>query len=154
VPKKSSQVYAARLDIDYPDRLNRLTTFFRPILVIPIAIILSLLSSGLWFATLLMLVFRALAGLPHAHDDLVALRVHDPLPETLHVDTEHPGDPVGVYAPEVGLDQGIGEQRRVLLAHPDLLENLLCPAPQPFRREQNTAVNTWHVCSAFLFSHF
>jgi Domain of unknown function (DUF4389) len=58
VPKKSSQDYAARLDIDYPDRLNRVTTFFRPILVIPIAIILSLLSSGLWFATLLMLVFR------------------------------------------------------------------------------------------------
>jgi len=58
VPKKSSQVYAARLDIDYPDRLNRLTTFFRPILMIPIAIIVSLLSTGLWFATLLMIVFR------------------------------------------------------------------------------------------------
>jgi hypothetical protein len=58
VPKKSSQAYAARLEIDYPDRLNRLTTFFRPILVIPIAIILSLLSTGLWFATLLMIVFR------------------------------------------------------------------------------------------------
>jgi hypothetical protein len=58
VPKKSSEAYAARLDIDYPDRLNRLTTFFRPILMIPIAIILSLLSTGLWFATLLMIVFR------------------------------------------------------------------------------------------------
>ena len=58
MPKKSSQVYAARLDIDYPDRLNRLTTFFRPILMIPIAIIVSLLSTGLWFATLLMIVFR------------------------------------------------------------------------------------------------
>jgi hypothetical protein len=58
VPKKSSQAYAARLEIDYPDKLNRLTTFFRPILVIPIAIILSLLSTGLWFATLLMIVFR------------------------------------------------------------------------------------------------
>jgi hypothetical protein len=58
VPKNSSQVYAARLDIDYPGRLNRLTTFFRPILMIPIAIIVSLLSTGLWFATLLMIVFR------------------------------------------------------------------------------------------------
>jgi hypothetical protein len=58
MPKKSSQTYAARLDIDYPDRLNRLTTFFRPILMIPIAILLGLLSSGLAFATLLMLVFR------------------------------------------------------------------------------------------------
>ena len=58
MPKKSSQAYAARLDIDYPDSLNRVSTFFRPILVIPIGIILSLLSTGLWFATLLMLVFR------------------------------------------------------------------------------------------------
>ena len=54
----SSQAYAARLEIDYPDKLNRLTTFFRPILVIPIAIILSLLSTGVGFATLLMIVFR------------------------------------------------------------------------------------------------
>jgi hypothetical protein len=58
VPKKSDHAYAARLDIDYPDRLNRLTTFFRPILMIPIAVIVSLLSTGLWFATLLMIVFR------------------------------------------------------------------------------------------------
>ena len=58
MPKKSDQAYAARLDIDYPERLNRLTTFFRPILIIPIAIISSLLSTGLWFATLLMIVFR------------------------------------------------------------------------------------------------
>jgi hypothetical protein len=58
MPKKSDQAYAARLDIDYPERLNRLTTFFRPILIIPIAIVSSLLSTGLWFATLLMIVFR------------------------------------------------------------------------------------------------
>ena len=56
--KKSTKAYAARLDIDYPVRLNRLTTFFRPILVIPIAIVGKLLSSGLAFATLLMIVFR------------------------------------------------------------------------------------------------
>ena len=58
MPKKSSKAYSARLAVDYPDRLSRLTTFFRPILIIPIAIILSLLSTGLAFATLLMLVFR------------------------------------------------------------------------------------------------
>jgi len=73
--------YAARLDIDYPEKLDRFTTFFRVIWIIPIAIILSLLnatgnetvisetgnrivrsgggiSAGLWFATMLMIVFR------------------------------------------------------------------------------------------------
>jgi hypothetical protein len=58
VPKKSSKAYAARLEIDYPERLNRLTTFFRPILIIPIAVIANLLSSGLSCATLVMIVFR------------------------------------------------------------------------------------------------
>ena len=38
--------YAARLDIDYPEELNRLTTFFRLILVIPIAIILAIISAS------------------------------------------------------------------------------------------------------------
>lgn len=39
--------YAARLSIDYPDRaLNRLTTFFRILVVIPIAIILVLISGA------------------------------------------------------------------------------------------------------------
>ncbi len=56
--KKTTQTYAARLTIDYPDGLNRLTTFFRPLLIIPIVIITSMLSSGLAFATLLMIVFR------------------------------------------------------------------------------------------------
>jgi Domain of unknown function (DUF4389) len=58
VPKKTGVAYAARLDIAYPGKLNRLTTFFRPILIIPIAIITNLLSSGLAFATLLLIVFR------------------------------------------------------------------------------------------------
>jgi hypothetical protein len=73
--------YAARLAIDYPEQLDRLTTFFRLIWIIPIAIILSLLtatgnetvisqagervvrssggiSAGLALATALMIVFR------------------------------------------------------------------------------------------------
>lgn len=80
--------YAARLDIDYPEKLDRLTTFFRIIWIIPIAIILGIVSgtgetvtntvilneagevidvtretvgglaSGLFAATALMIVFR------------------------------------------------------------------------------------------------
>lgn len=38
--------YAARLEIDYPERLDRLTTFFRLIWIIPIAIILALISGA------------------------------------------------------------------------------------------------------------
>jgi uncharacterized protein DUF4389 len=76
-----TEPYAARLDIDYPDQLDRLTTLLRLIWIIPIAIILSLLtatgnetvvtqtgqqvrsssggiSSGLFVATALMIVFR------------------------------------------------------------------------------------------------
>jgi len=71
----SLNAFPAVLEIDYPDReLNRLTTFFRPITVIPIAIILALISGstayersakvvvesgGIVFgATVLMLLFR------------------------------------------------------------------------------------------------
>ena len=80
--------YAARLEVDYPEKLDRMTTFFRLIWIIPIAIILGLVSgagetvintvtlneagevistasqtagelaSGLFMATVLMLVFR------------------------------------------------------------------------------------------------
>ena len=75
------QSYAARLDIDYPEKLDRVTSFFRMIWIIPIAVILSLLSAvaswsvvtetgetitrssggiagGLFAATMLMIVFR------------------------------------------------------------------------------------------------
>jgi hypothetical protein len=38
--------YAARLEIDYPEQLDRLTTCFRLIWIIPIAIILGLLSGA------------------------------------------------------------------------------------------------------------
>lgn len=81
-----SDSYAARLDIDYSDRLDRVTTFFRLIWAIPILVILGLISAngttttkvvtqtgevisqwttygagivgGLFAATLLMIVFR------------------------------------------------------------------------------------------------
>ena len=77
----ASTVYPARLEVDYPDRHDRVTTFFRVVLVIPIGIVLAVLtagatqtvynesgqvvsttsggiSAGLFFATLLMIVFR------------------------------------------------------------------------------------------------
>ena len=43
IPAAPSQ-YAARLEIDYPERLDRLTTLFRLVLIVPILIILSLVS--------------------------------------------------------------------------------------------------------------
>ena len=74
-------VYPARLEIDYPEEHNRLTTFFRLITVIPILIVFSSLTvgasdtgydkagetvrstsggiaAGLFIATVLMIVFR------------------------------------------------------------------------------------------------
>ena len=76
-----SNSYAARLEIDYPEELDRFTTFFRLIWAIPILIILGLItgpgtetvireggevvertgggiSGGLFLATMLMIVFR------------------------------------------------------------------------------------------------
>ena len=76
-----SESYPARLDIDYPDKLDRVTTFFRLIWAIPIVIVISVLSAvaswtvvtatgetitrssggiaaGLFLATMLMIVFR------------------------------------------------------------------------------------------------
>ena len=83
-----AESYSARLDIDYPEKLDRLSTFFRLIRAIPILNIASLLSAtssstvttvvvtetgkmvsqasesgggivaGLFAATLLMIVFR------------------------------------------------------------------------------------------------
>ena len=38
-------LYAARLDVDYPEKLDRLTTAFRFLWIIPIAIVLSVLSA-------------------------------------------------------------------------------------------------------------
>jgi hypothetical protein len=73
--------YPARFDIDYPEQLDRLTTFFRLIMAIPILVILGLLNgpggsrvvyeagrvvehtgggavAGLFLATVLMILFR------------------------------------------------------------------------------------------------
>ena len=75
------QMYPARLSVDYSDQLNRVTTLFRLILVIPIAVVIGVLtagatrtvyeqggdtvtttsggiSSGLFIATVLMILFR------------------------------------------------------------------------------------------------
>jgi uncharacterized membrane protein len=38
--------YPARLEIDYPEQLNRVTTLFRLILIIPIAIVIGVLTAG------------------------------------------------------------------------------------------------------------
>ena len=38
--------YAARLEVDYPEKLDRMTTFFRLIMIIPIGIILGLISEA------------------------------------------------------------------------------------------------------------
>lgn len=67
--------YPARLQIDYPDQHNRVTTLFRVFLIIPIVIVIAVLtagdkgddtarfagggiSTGLFLATLLLIVFR------------------------------------------------------------------------------------------------
>ncbi|MCH8921168.1 MAG: DUF4389 domain-containing protein [Chloroflexi bacterium] len=57
--------YPARLEVDYPEQLNRLTTLLRVIWIIPILVILAILSggeegfaAGLAVATALMIVVR------------------------------------------------------------------------------------------------
>ena len=57
--------YPARLEVDYPEQLNRLTTLLRAIWIIPILVILAILSGGeegiaigLAVATAVMIVVR------------------------------------------------------------------------------------------------
>ncbi len=57
--------YPARLEVDYPEQFNRLTTLLRVIWIIPILVILAILSggeegiaAGLAIATALMIVVR------------------------------------------------------------------------------------------------
>jgi len=77
----TASVYPARLEVDYPDEHDRVTTLFRVVLVIPIGIVMAVLTAGatqrvydqsghvvrtssggiaagLFVATLLMIVFR------------------------------------------------------------------------------------------------
>jgi Domain of unknown function (DUF4389) len=79
--QSAASVYPARLEVDYPDQHNRVTTLFRVVLIIPIGILIGVLTagssqtvynqsgqvmrnnsggiaSGLFLATLLMIVFR------------------------------------------------------------------------------------------------
>ena len=76
--QQETAAYAARLEIEYPDRtLDRLSSFFRPLFAIPILIVLSSVSGEVWqfgseqdktvgaaaggilfFGPLLMIVFR------------------------------------------------------------------------------------------------
>jgi Domain of unknown function (DUF4389) len=67
----ASTPYAARLTVDYPERLDRLTTLLRAIWILPIAVIWSLVAGsdgggrtggalfgGLWLAIVLMIAVR------------------------------------------------------------------------------------------------
>ncbi len=45
-PVDAESAYPARLEVDYPDQHNRVTTFFRVVLVIPIAIVTAVLTAG------------------------------------------------------------------------------------------------------------
>ena len=53
--------YPARLEVDYPEELDRLSTFFRLIWILPIAVIVGFLSAageGMLGAVMLMILFR------------------------------------------------------------------------------------------------
>lgn len=77
----SPAVYPARLEVDFPDQRNRMTTLFRLVLIVPIVIVVTVLTegatrtvydeggdvvsttsggiaTGLFLATLLMILFR------------------------------------------------------------------------------------------------
>jgi hypothetical protein len=44
--QSSASVYPARLEVDYPDQHDRVTTLFRVIMVIPIGIVSAVLTAG------------------------------------------------------------------------------------------------------------
>ena len=79
--QSSASIYPARLEVDYPEQHDRVTTFFRVFMIIPMAILMTVLTSGatqrvydssgqlirsssggiaggLFAATVLMIVFR------------------------------------------------------------------------------------------------
>ncbi len=47
------QPYPARLEIDYPESLDRMTTFFRLLTIIPIAVVLSLVTAAATSSTVI-----------------------------------------------------------------------------------------------------
>ena len=55
---ETANTYPVRLNIDYPEKLDKLSSFFRIFYAIPILIILSFLSESLFPAVLLMILFR------------------------------------------------------------------------------------------------
>jgi hypothetical protein len=73
VTTPASVPYAARLSVDYPDELDRLTTLLRLVWAVPIVVLLSIIGpgadgartggvlvGGLWLATVLMVAVRTL----------------------------------------------------------------------------------------------
>lgn len=50
--------YSLRFSVDYPERLSRLTTAFRLILMIPVVVVLRVLNGPLFVPPLLMILFR------------------------------------------------------------------------------------------------
>jgi len=79
--QSTAPVYPARLEVEYPEQHDRVTTFFRLVMIIPIAIVITVLTAGatqtvydeggsavsstsggiaagLFLATLLMIVFK------------------------------------------------------------------------------------------------
>jgi len=58
IPPTPETGYPLRFSVDYPDRLNRLSTALRIFWIIPILIVFDVLGSILFAPVLLMLVFR------------------------------------------------------------------------------------------------
>ena len=66
-PPLQSAPYAARLAIDYPERLDRVSTAFRVVWIIPIAIVLSVLSAST----------RSTVDVVNEHGDVISRVGHD-----------------------------------------------------------------------------
>ena len=56
--QRTAEEYPARLDIEYPQSLSRISTLLRPILAIPIMILVSFMSPAISLPVALMLVVR------------------------------------------------------------------------------------------------
>ncbi|MCY3557364.1 MAG: DUF4389 domain-containing protein [Chloroflexi bacterium] len=56
--QRDADDYPARLDIEYPQSLDRISTLLRPLFAIPILILMNFMSQAIVIPVLLMLVFR------------------------------------------------------------------------------------------------